>query len=754
MARLPEDHELLIPDDLLGLYSPAEMEAMMGDLQIMQDDISTPPGTGTTNSQQARGAHAPASTYDCAGSIPEHGFPRSTDPYTAPAWQPQHQPPPQPQWPMQQPVPQQVPVGAPAQYQPPPQYQPAPYSVGPDPDFLASLPEELGCALPNPERAAPQPRQGTGLTKVLTQEAEPIVSRLRTVGLSRASVQDTLLSAQVYARQALGAQPGGGDPAPQPSALRAAARQGLLLAIRSLLQRQAPEGRTLLVQAIKGDGGGAAAGAAHATRSNRNMDPGHAVEAEPENSSPSGSGKSSRGRPRAEAQQRALTHLQGAVCALLDGTGGPLAELGRKAAEGRPPGAAKCRGVTKHSRTGRFEGHLWFEGKQWYLGGFWGECQAAMAHDIAALKCRGAKAQLNFERALYDPVAEDLPAITLDQLITALRAASKGVPADAGASPSALKSPAPLLSPQPTSDLAASAQLGGLAGPPPGAYGSGADSGDTQETQGRKRLSRLGIEEQGGESAAVWYQQQPGAQGPGSQRMSAVLPERQDSKRRRSMPMGMVVPAGMGPLARARSSAIDESWCAGATGSLPITPEWGAFAAPADAEEQAAGPHTPLAMAPHGKTLKARRWTMAGGAMQAQGRQGVVAAGMVPSLKPTLQDVVMGAARVDSSQQAASGDQRGSQEPSGGRQVLSPQQSDAANRAPPSGASSGPVLPGHMQRIASSERRTAMADASGHRLMADVERTLDPIAQGLDGAAGQLDAEEDVLRSMGLDFGL
>lgn len=59
------------------------------------------------------------------------------------------------------------------------------------------------------------------------------------------------------------------------------------------------------------------------------------------------------------------------------------------------------RGVTHHCRTGRWEAHIWEDGKQVYLGGFDTEEQASIAYDIAALKCRGSGAITNFDISNY-----------------------------------------------------------------------------------------------------------------------------------------------------------------------------------------------------------------------------------------------------------------------------------------------------------------------------------------------------------------
>ena len=87
---------------------------------------------------------------------------------------------------------------------------------------------------------------------------------------------------------------------------------------------------------------------------------------------------------------------------------------------------SKFRGVTHHCRTGRWEAHIWQDGKQIYLGGFDGEEQAALAYDIAAVKCRGISAITNFDRSNYSRELASLQQVNERELILSLRRQSKG----------------------------------------------------------------------------------------------------------------------------------------------------------------------------------------------------------------------------------------------------------------------------------------------------------------------------------------
>lgn len=86
---------------------------------------------------------------------------------------------------------------------------------------------------------------------------------------------------------------------------------------------------------------------------------------------------------------------------------------------------SKYRGVTHHARTNRYESHIWDEGKQLYLGGFYNELQAALAYDLAATRLRGDEAILNFDRNTCSAELSERFSVTPEQVIMCLRQQSK-----------------------------------------------------------------------------------------------------------------------------------------------------------------------------------------------------------------------------------------------------------------------------------------------------------------------------------------
>lgn len=101
---------------------------------------------------------------------------------------------------------------------------------------------------------------------------------------------------------------------------------------------------------------------------------------------------------------------------------------------GRGP---RSRGVTHHPRTGRHESHIWDDGRQIYLGGYYVEDQAALAYDLAAVRFRGEDATTNAPAGRYAAELGEQNRYTREQIVTHLRDQSKAmnkvVPAAGGA---------------------------------------------------------------------------------------------------------------------------------------------------------------------------------------------------------------------------------------------------------------------------------------------------------------------------------
>lgn len=106
--------------------------------------------------------------------------------------------------------------------------------------------------------------------------------------------------------------------------------------------------------------------------------------------------------------------------------------LATPVASSRSPGArrrgprseSEYRGVTLYKRTGRFESHIWHDGRQRHIGSFRTARDAASAHDRVAIKLRGWGAELNFPASSYGADAgfrRDLAEYDADAFIARVR---------------------------------------------------------------------------------------------------------------------------------------------------------------------------------------------------------------------------------------------------------------------------------------------------------------------------------------------
>ncbi|KAK9062999.1 hypothetical protein SSX86_016869 [Deinandra increscens subsp. villosa] len=93
----------------------------------------------------------------------------------------------------------------------------------------------------------------------------------------------------------------------------------------------------------------------------------------------------------------------------------------RKSRRGPTSKSSPYRGVTFYRRTGRWESHIWDCGKQIYLGGFDTSYAAARAYDQAAIKFRGAEADINFDLSDYEEDMIQMKGLPKEEFIHILR---------------------------------------------------------------------------------------------------------------------------------------------------------------------------------------------------------------------------------------------------------------------------------------------------------------------------------------------
>ncbi|KAK8928685.1 Floral homeotic protein APETALA 2 [Platanthera zijinensis] len=98
----------------------------------------------------------------------------------------------------------------------------------------------------------------------------------------------------------------------------------------------------------------------------------------------------------------------------------------KKSRRGPRSRSSQYRGVTFYRRTGRWESHIWDCGKQVYLGGFDTAHSAARAYDRAAIKFRGADADINFNLSDYDEDLKQIRNLTKEEFVHILRRQSTG----------------------------------------------------------------------------------------------------------------------------------------------------------------------------------------------------------------------------------------------------------------------------------------------------------------------------------------
>ncbi|KAI3432239.1 hypothetical protein D9Q98_003800 [Chlorella vulgaris] len=125
------------------------------------------------------------------------------------------------------------------------------------------------------------------------------------------------------------------------------------------------------------------------------------------------------------SRQRFVEALQEHFCKFA--TGGNIAPDMVMHLRSSNPGGLRMRGVTRHKRTQRYEGHIWESKKQVYLGAYDTEALAGMAHDIMALRCKGlaGATMLNFSLECYTPMLTLIGRLSREEIVAALRDCSK-----------------------------------------------------------------------------------------------------------------------------------------------------------------------------------------------------------------------------------------------------------------------------------------------------------------------------------------